>query len=175
MGDEAERQRELDEERADEQRSPVRTQSEYIWETFDSLFKTVHRQARRLEELEARTSQLEGNFNTLSGQVLAITAQMRELCDMTLELARRANLALETMGISVIETPPVEEGGYCVYAEFKGGGVPMMTYTGIRASAESLYENLTPSWRLRRLTQNGRVLKEEVKDGPSTGGDATQS
>jgi hypothetical protein len=50
-----------------------------------------------------------------------------------------------------------------------------MTYTGIRASAESLYENLTPSWRLRRLTQNGRVLKEEVKDGPSTGGDATQS
>ena len=28
--------------------------TEYIWETFDSLFKTVHRQGRRGEELEAR-------------------------------------------------------------------------------------------------------------------------
>jgi BMFP domain-containing protein YqiC len=33
--------------------------SEYIWETFDSLFKTVHRQGRRLEELEARVVDLE--------------------------------------------------------------------------------------------------------------------
>jgi BMFP domain-containing protein YqiC len=32
---------------------------EYIWETFDSLFKTVHRQGRRVEELEARIAQLE--------------------------------------------------------------------------------------------------------------------
>ncbi len=33
--------------------------SEFIWETFDSLFKTVHRQGRRVEELEARLSDLE--------------------------------------------------------------------------------------------------------------------
>jgi BMFP domain-containing protein YqiC len=33
--------------------------SEYIWETFDSLFKTVHRQGRRVEELEARIAALE--------------------------------------------------------------------------------------------------------------------
>ena len=33
--------------------------SEYIWETFDSLFKTVHRQGRRVEELEARIVDLE--------------------------------------------------------------------------------------------------------------------
>jgi BMFP domain-containing protein YqiC len=33
--------------------------SEYIWETFDGLFKTVHRQTRRVEELEARLAELE--------------------------------------------------------------------------------------------------------------------
>jgi hypothetical protein len=33
--------------------------TEYIWETFDSLFKTVHRQSLRVEELEARLSDLE--------------------------------------------------------------------------------------------------------------------
>jgi BMFP domain-containing protein YqiC len=33
--------------------------SEYIWETFDGLFKTVHRQGRRVEELEARIAELE--------------------------------------------------------------------------------------------------------------------
>jgi BMFP domain-containing protein YqiC len=32
---------------------------EYIWETFDSLFKTVGRQGRRVEELEARLAELE--------------------------------------------------------------------------------------------------------------------
>jgi tRNA(Phe) wybutosine-synthesizing methylase Tyw3 len=31
----------------------------YIWETFDSLFKTVHRQGQRVEELEARVTDLE--------------------------------------------------------------------------------------------------------------------
>jgi BMFP domain-containing protein YqiC len=33
--------------------------SEHIWETFDGLFKTVHRQGRRVEELEARIVDLE--------------------------------------------------------------------------------------------------------------------
>lgn len=33
--------------------------SEFIWETFDGLFKTVHRQGRRVEELEARIVDLE--------------------------------------------------------------------------------------------------------------------
>ncbi len=36
--------------------------SEYIWETFDSLFKTVHRQGRRMEELEARIVDLESRL-----------------------------------------------------------------------------------------------------------------
>lgn len=37
--------------------------SEYIWETFDSLFKTVHRQGQRVEELEARVVDLERRLN----------------------------------------------------------------------------------------------------------------
>jgi hypothetical protein len=36
---------------------------EIIWETFDSLFKTVHRQGRRVEELEARVHDLERRLN----------------------------------------------------------------------------------------------------------------
>ena len=36
---------------------------EVIWETFDSLFKTVHRQGRRVEELEARVHDLERRLN----------------------------------------------------------------------------------------------------------------
>ena len=33
--------------------------SDHIWETFDSLFKTVYRQGKRVEELEARIADLE--------------------------------------------------------------------------------------------------------------------
>jgi hypothetical protein len=32
---------------------------EFIWETFDGLFKTVYRQGKRVEELEARIQELE--------------------------------------------------------------------------------------------------------------------
>jgi BMFP domain-containing protein YqiC len=33
--------------------------SDVIWETFDGLFKTLHRQGRRVDELEARVVELE--------------------------------------------------------------------------------------------------------------------
>ena len=33
--------------------------SDFIWETFDGLFKTVNRQNRRVEELETRVADLE--------------------------------------------------------------------------------------------------------------------
>lgn len=33
--------------------------NEHIWETFDSLFQTIHRQGRRIEELERRIAALE--------------------------------------------------------------------------------------------------------------------
>lgn len=36
--------------------------SEYIWETFDSLFKTVNRQDRKVEELEGRIAALEAGL-----------------------------------------------------------------------------------------------------------------
>ncbi|HMF57986.1 MAG TPA: hypothetical protein VK619_16705 [Pyrinomonadaceae bacterium] len=35
---------------------------DHIWETFDSLFKTVYRQGRRVEELEARIADLEARL-----------------------------------------------------------------------------------------------------------------
>jgi BMFP domain-containing protein YqiC len=37
--------------------------SDYIWETFDSLFKTVYGQGRRVEALEARIADLEQRLN----------------------------------------------------------------------------------------------------------------
>jgi BMFP domain-containing protein YqiC len=37
--------------------------SEYIWETFDGLFKTVYAHGRRVEELEARIADLERRLN----------------------------------------------------------------------------------------------------------------
>jgi tRNA(Phe) wybutosine-synthesizing methylase Tyw3 len=46
-------------ETACERRGTRVVSQEYIWETFDSLFKTVHRQGRRVEELEARVIDLE--------------------------------------------------------------------------------------------------------------------
>ena len=36
---------------------------EVIWETIDSLFKTVHRHGQRVEELEARVIDLERRLN----------------------------------------------------------------------------------------------------------------
>jgi hypothetical protein len=40
--------------------------SDYIWETFDSLFKTVYGQGRRVEALEARIADLERRLNERS-------------------------------------------------------------------------------------------------------------
>jgi hypothetical protein len=39
---------------------------DYIWETFDSLFKTVGRQGRRVEELEARIADLERRLSDVT-------------------------------------------------------------------------------------------------------------
>lgn len=40
--------------------------SDSVWETFEGLFKTLHKQGRRVEELEARVVELE---RRLSGGV----------------------------------------------------------------------------------------------------------
>jgi hypothetical protein len=42
--------------------------SDVIWETFDSLFKTVNRQGRRVEELEARVVELERRLQERAAQ-----------------------------------------------------------------------------------------------------------
>ena len=44
--------------------------SDHIWETFDGLFKTVHRQGRRVEELEARITDLERRLQERATAVL---------------------------------------------------------------------------------------------------------
>jgi BMFP domain-containing protein YqiC len=41
--------------------------SDVIWETFDGLFKTLHRQGRRVEELERRVVELERRLQERSG------------------------------------------------------------------------------------------------------------
>ena len=44
------------------ERKTRKVSTEYIWETFDSVFKTLHRQGRRVEELEARILDLESRL-----------------------------------------------------------------------------------------------------------------
>ena len=41
--------------------------SDVIWETFDGLFKTLHRQGRRVEELERRVVELERRLQERAG------------------------------------------------------------------------------------------------------------
>ena len=42
--------------------------SDIVWETFDGLFKTLHRQGRRVEELERRVSELERRLQERAAQ-----------------------------------------------------------------------------------------------------------
>jgi BMFP domain-containing protein YqiC len=43
--------------------------SDIVWETFDGLFKTLHRQGRRVEELEQRVVELERRLQERAAQV----------------------------------------------------------------------------------------------------------
>ena len=61
--------------------------SEYIWETFDGLFKTVHRQARRLEEMEARLADLERRLSERAAAVSQPTPVDRVMGEMPAERA----------------------------------------------------------------------------------------
>jgi septal ring factor EnvC (AmiA/AmiB activator) len=47
----------------------VKTVSDMVWETFDGLFKTLHRQGRRVEELERRVVELERRLQERAAQV----------------------------------------------------------------------------------------------------------
>jgi hypothetical protein len=52
--------------------------SDHIWETFDGLFKTVHRQGRRVEELEARITDLERRLAERSAVVVNPSQQPKQ-------------------------------------------------------------------------------------------------
>ena len=59
---------------------------EHIWETFDSLFKTVYRQGRRVEELEARIAYLERHLREREGVGVEKQAE-RVVAEMPVERA----------------------------------------------------------------------------------------
>ena len=55
--------------------------SDHIWETFDSLFKTVHRQGRRVEELETRIADLERRLQERAVGVVQQPKPVEQLLD----------------------------------------------------------------------------------------------
>jgi BMFP domain-containing protein YqiC len=61
--------------------------SEYIWETFDSLFKTVNRQGRRVEELEARIVDLERRLAERNAQQMQSPKAMPTASELPVERA----------------------------------------------------------------------------------------
>ncbi len=61
--------------------------SDAIWETFDSLFKTVHRQGRRVEELEARVLELERRLQERSAPAAQTPRQFEQVAELPAERA----------------------------------------------------------------------------------------
>ncbi len=61
--------------------------TEFIWETFDSLFKTVHRQGRRMEELEARVVELESRLQERSAFQPQPSKQFEQVNELPTEKA----------------------------------------------------------------------------------------
>ena len=61
--------------------------SDAIWETFDSLFKTVHRQGRRVEELEARIVELERRLQERPAPQAQGPRQLEQLAELPAERA----------------------------------------------------------------------------------------
>jgi BMFP domain-containing protein YqiC len=61
--------------------------TEYIWETFDSLFKTVHRQGQRVEELEARIADLEQRLSTTAQPARQASQPLNAVNEMPAERA----------------------------------------------------------------------------------------
>ncbi len=63
--------------------------TENIWETFDDLFKTVYRQGRRVEELEARIAVLERHLQERVTTVAGAQSprQLEQISEMPTERA----------------------------------------------------------------------------------------
>lgn len=55
--------------------------SDFVWETFDGLFKAMHQQDRRMKELEARIAELERSTSerlTQPRQVQPVSERLAE-------------------------------------------------------------------------------------------------
>jgi BMFP domain-containing protein YqiC len=61
--------------------------TDYIWETFDSLFKTVYAQGRRVEELEARIADLEQRLTATAQQARKASQPLNSVNEMPAERA----------------------------------------------------------------------------------------
>ncbi len=61
--------------------------SDTVWETFDGLFKTLHRQGRRVEELERRVVELERRLQERAAPTLAAEASERAVAQLPTEKA----------------------------------------------------------------------------------------
>jgi hypothetical protein len=61
--------------------------TDYIWETFDGLFKTVYAQGRRVEELEARIADLEQRLTATAQQSKKASQPLNSVNEMPAERA----------------------------------------------------------------------------------------
>jgi hypothetical protein len=61
--------------------------SDTVWETFDGLFKTLHRQGRRVEELERRVVELERRLQERAGFAQQAEASERAVAQLPTEKA----------------------------------------------------------------------------------------
>ena len=61
--------------------------SDTVWETFDGLFKTLHRQGRRVEELERRVVELERRLQERPGFAPQTEAAERVIAQLPTEKA----------------------------------------------------------------------------------------
>ena len=61
--------------------------TEYIWETFDGVFKTLHRQGRRVEELEARIHELERRLEAREQEQTQLVQSFSHISEMPAEKA----------------------------------------------------------------------------------------
>jgi hypothetical protein len=52
--------------------------TESMWETFDALFKTIHRQGRRVEELEQRLLELDRRLDERRLKIVAPNSNSEE-------------------------------------------------------------------------------------------------
>ena len=61
--------------------------SDTVWETFDGLFKTLHRQGRRVEELERRVVELERRLQERAGLTAPQPEAVERVAQMPTEKA----------------------------------------------------------------------------------------